>query len=165
MEIYINGQPESSTTWNGNILQTSIDFMIGQVLPGNSNYNYKGVIDDVSIYNYALSSSEIEDLYDQNTPVETPADKGVPQSYSLSQNYPNPFNPSTIINYELPITNDVEITVYNTLGEKVKTLVSGSQHAGYHSVQWDASGLASGIYYYKIEAGSFVDIKRMLFLK
>jgi hypothetical protein len=165
MEIYIDGQPASSTTWNGDILQTSIDFMIGQVLPGNSNYNFKGIIDDVSIYNYALSSSEIEDLFDQSTPIKAPADQGVPQSYSLLQNYPNPFNPSTIINYELPITNDVQLSIFNLMGQKIATLVSERQEVGYHSVQWDASGLASGVYYYQIKAGAYIDIKKMLLLK
>jgi rhodanese-related sulfurtransferase len=165
MEIYIDGQSASSTTWNGYILQTSIDFMIGQVLPGNSNYNFKGIIDDVSIYNYALSSSEIEDLYDQSSSIEFSTNPDVPRNFSLSQNYPNPFNPNTVINYELPASNDVEIIVYNTLGKKVETLVAGRRQAGYHSVKWNAGGYASGIYYYKIVAGSFVDIKRMLLLK
>jgi hypothetical protein len=165
MGIYIDGQPASSTTWDGDILQTSIDFMIGQVLPGNSNYNFKGIIDDISIYNYALSSSEIEELYDQSMPIRDLTDQGVPQSYSLSQNYPNPFNPSTIINYELPITNDVQLNIFNLMGQKVATLVSERQEVGYHSVQWDASGYASGIYYYKLKAGVFTDIKRMLLLK
>jgi hypothetical protein len=165
MEIFIDGQSASSTTWNGDILQTSIDFMIGQVLPGNSNYNFKGIIDDVSIYNYALSSSEIGDLYDQSSPIENSISPDVPKSYFLSQNYPNPFNPSTIINYELPTANHVEIAVYNTLGKKVETLVAGRQQAGYHSITWNAGGYASGIYYYKLKAGAFTDFKRMLLLK
>jgi len=165
MEIYINGLPESSTIWNGDILQTSIDFMIGQVLPGNSNYNFRGVIDDVYIFNYSLSSSEIEDIYNQSTPIDSQTDLDIPNSYLLSQNYPNPFNPSTIINYDLPIKNDVQLSIFNLLGQKVVTLVSERQEAGYHAVKWDAGWMASGIYYYKIEAGSFIDIKRMLLLK
>jgi len=165
MEIYINGQPESSSVWTGEIFQTSIDFMIGQVLPGNSNYNFKGIIDDVSIFNYALSSSEIEDMYNQSTPIESQTISNIPKRFLLAQNYPNPFNPTTTINYELPITNNVQLSVYNLMGQKVATLVSGRQGAGYHSVVWDASGMASGIYYYRLEAGSFSDMKRMLLLK
>ena len=165
MEIYINGQPESSTTWSGAILQTSIDFMIGQVLPGNSNYNFKGVIDDVSIYNYALSSTEIAEIYNQIARVEAMTENDIPQSYYLAQNYPNPFNPVTVINYQLPLTNDVEISVFNILGEKIVTLLSATQEAGYHSVQWNASNFSSGVYYYQLQAGDFVDVRKMILIK
>jgi len=89
----------------------------------------------------------------------------LPASYELNQNYPNPFNPTTKINYELPITNDVNLSVYNLLGQKVVTLVNEQKKAGYHQVAWDASGFASGIYYYRIQAGEFQDVKKMLLLK
>jgi sugar lactone lactonase YvrE len=89
----------------------------------------------------------------------------IPDIYGLDQNYPNPFNPSTKINYQLPITNEVELSIYNLLGQKVATLVDEEQRAGYHQVEWEASGFASGIYYYKIEAGEFQDVKKMIFLK
>ena len=165
MEIYINGQPESSSTWTGDIFQTSIDFMIGQVLPGNSNYNFKGVIDDVYIFNYALSSSEIEDMYNVSTTIEDLTHLKMPTRYFLDQNYPNPFNPSTIINYELPTTSDVQLRIYNLLGQKIATLVSRRQEAGYHAVEWNAGTVTSGIYYYRLDAGSFHDMRRMLLLK
>jgi len=89
----------------------------------------------------------------------------LPKSFALSQNYPNPFNPKTIINYELPITNDVDLSIYNLVGQKVATLVSEKQHAGNHRVEWDASGFSSGVYYYKIEAGEFQDVKKMMLLR
>jgi len=88
-----------------------------------------------------------------------------PTLFSLKQNYPNPFNPRTIINYELPITNDVNLSIYNLLGQKVVRLVSERQKAGRHQVEWDASGFASGVYYYKIEAGEFQDVKKMILLQ
>jgi hypothetical protein len=88
-----------------------------------------------------------------------------PTIFSLSQNYPNPFNPITIINYELPITNYVELSIYNLLGQKVTTVVSERQKAGHYQVQWDAQDFGSGIYYYKIEAGDFVDVKKMILLR
>ena len=83
----------------------------------------------------------------------------------LYQNYPNPFNPTTIISYQLPIANYAELTVYNTLGQKVRTLVSRRQEAGKYSVSFDASALSNGIYYYKLTAGSFVQIRKMILLK
>ena len=88
-----------------------------------------------------------------------------PVQYSLHQNYPNPFNPKTIINYELQITNDIDLSIYNVLGQKVATLVSQNQNAGYHQVEWDASGFASGVYFYQIRAGQFQDVKKMVIIK
>jgi len=89
----------------------------------------------------------------------------LPERFALKQNYPNPFNPRTIINYELPITNYVELSVFNLIGQKVVTLVSEKQAAGYHQVEWDASGLSSGIYYYMIKVGEFQDIKKMVLIR
>ena len=89
-----------------------------------------------------------------------------PLTFKLSQNHPNPFNPTTIINYQLPMTNDVELTIYNLLGQKVVTLVLEKQKAGYHQVEWNASGFASGVYYYRLstEAG-FVQTKKLVLLR
>jgi hypothetical protein len=85
--------------------------------------------------------------------------------YALKQNYPNPFNPKTIINYELPITNDVQLNIYNLIGQKIVTLVSEKQEAGIHQVEWDASGFASGVYYYQIRAGNYQEVKKMVLAK
>jgi hypothetical protein len=97
-----------------------------------------------------------------NLPIVNPA---VPKSYSLSQNYPNPFNPLTTINYELPITNYVELSIYNLLGQKVAMLVNKKQAAGRHQVQWDGRNFASGVYYYRLTAGSFVETKKLVLLR
>jgi predicted outer membrane repeat protein len=93
-------------------------------------------------------------------------------TFFLSQNYPNPFNPLTTINYELParsaggpITNYVELSIYNLLGKKVATLVNQKQAAGRYQVQWDGSGFASGVYYYRFSAGSFVETKKLVLLR
>jgi len=93
------------------------------------------------------------------------AEPDIPQEFSLQQNFPNPFNPTTKINYQLPITNYVELSIYNLLGQKIATLVSEKQKDGYHQVQWDASRFSSGIYYYRIEAGEFQDVKKMILLR
>jgi hypothetical protein len=77
----------------------------------------------------------------------------IPDRYQLFQNYPNPFNPATMISYQLPMTSKVELSIYNLLGQRVATLVSQKQPAGTYSVQWDASGFASGVYLYRLEAG------------
>jgi len=90
----------------------------------------------------------------------------VPDGFSLSQNFPNPFNPRTIINYELGITNDVKLKIYDVLGNEVASLVNEKQNAGYNSVEFDGSGFASGIYFYRLEIdGNIIDSKRMILLK
>ena len=89
----------------------------------------------------------------------------MPASFSLSQNYPNPFNPSTVIRYELPTNGYVTLKVYDILGREVRTLVDERQNSGIHSVTFNASGLASGVYFYRIEAGAYHDTKRLLLLK
>ncbi len=94
----------------------------------------------------------------QNNPV-------IPVHFSLSQNYPNPFNPLTKINYSLPNATKVHIQVYDLLGRLVKTLVNEFKEAGSYDVQFDGTGLASGVYFYRIEAGDFVDSKKMVLVK
>ncbi|HOG76296.1 MAG TPA: T9SS type A sorting domain-containing protein, partial [Candidatus Marinimicrobia bacterium] len=85
--------------------------------------------------------------------------------FSLSQNYPNPFNPTTMIRFELGKPSNVRLTVYNLLGQRVATLVNGHMSQGAHIIQFDASHLASGIYFYAIQAGEFKEVRRMLLLK
>ena len=92
-------------------------------------------------------------------------DTYLPSKFELNQNYPNPFNPLTVISYQLPVNIKVELSIYNILGQKVATLVDAHQKTGYHQVEWDASGLASGLYYYRIEAGTFVQTRKMVYLK
>jgi PKD repeat protein len=85
--------------------------------------------------------------------------------FKLLQNFPNPFNPKTIINYELPITNYVELNIYNLIGQTVAILVNEQKMAGYHQVEWNAENLPSGVYYYVLKSGEFQDVKKMILLK
>ena len=85
--------------------------------------------------------------------------------FFLSQNYPNPFNPTTIINYELPITNYVSLKVYDALGNEVETLVNDKQNAGSYSVDFNAASLPSGIYFYKLVTENFSETKKMVVVK
>ncbi len=86
-------------------------------------------------------------------------------SYSLAQNFPNPFNPVTKISYSIPKSSEVSLTIYDILGQKVSELVREKQDAGSYSVEFNASSLSSGVYYYKIEAGDFTSIKKMTLVK
>jgi poly(3-hydroxybutyrate) depolymerase len=89
----------------------------------------------------------------------------LPETPKLFQNFPNPFNPTTTIRYVLSSRSHVTLTIYNTLGQIVKELVNGEMEAGYHEVQFDASGLSSGVYFYRLQAGTFVGSKRLLLLR
>jgi hypothetical protein len=98
------------------------------------------------------------------TSVET-TPGGIPTSFTVAQNYPNPFNPSTTITYGLPSGSDVTVKVYDLVGREVATLFSGRQEAGVHSLTFDSRGLSSGVYMYRVSAGSSADVKRMMLLK
>jgi len=110
-----------------------------------------------------LSDCEPTGISDEDKPL-------IPKSFVLSQNYPNPFNPNTTIEYSLPSRCEVSITVYNLLGKRVKTLLETSQPAGRYKTEWDGTDnnnqpVASGLYFYQIKAGDFIESKKMLLLK
>ena len=89
----------------------------------------------------------------------------IPEHYSLQQNYPNPFNPTTMISYQLPATSHVKLVVYDVHGRVVETLVNQTQNVGEHSVQFDGTGLAGGVYYCRLCAGNFEKVNKMLLIK
>jgi flagellar hook assembly protein FlgD len=93
----------------------------------------------------------------------------LPQSFLLEQNWPNPFNPTTTLKYALPAESKVRLTIYDVLGQVVATLSDGVEHPGYRSVEWNAVSIASGVYFYRLEATkvndpgkTFTQIKKML---
>ena len=96
--------------------------------------------------------------------------ENIPSIFSLSQNYPNPFNPITMVRYELPEDSFVDVTVYDMLGNVISNLINTNQSSGYKSIQWNATNnqgepVSAGVYIYKIQAGDFVDTKKMILLK
>jgi len=100
------------------------------------------------------------------TPLDIGEDGGnYPKEFALGQNYPNPFNPSTTFKYEIPKESYITLKVYDILGREVTTLVNEQQRAGYYEIDWNAVNNSSGVYFYKIQAGDYVDTKKMILLR
>ena len=89
----------------------------------------------------------------------------IPDKYMITQNYPNPFNPTTQIKFGLPEAKQVKLQIFDILGNLVTTLVDGPMEAGYHNVNWNASGYASGVYFYRISSGNFIKTMKLMLLK
>jgi len=100
-----------------------------------------------------------------NTIITSSEDLTFPTQFSLEQNYPNPFNPKTVIGYQLPVSGNVSLKVFDILGNEVAIVIDGYNEAGNHKVDFNATGLNSGVYLYRIESGSFVETKKMILLK
>jgi hypothetical protein len=121
----------------------------------NNHYSYIG-------FNFTLFYR----LLSGSAPAGIAADGGTaPAMPFLDQNYPNPFNPTTTIGYALPWRSRVTLSVYTALGQIVTTIVNGEEQAGYHEVRFDGIGLASGVYFYRLQAGSFVKTMKALILR
>jgi len=98
--------------------------------------------------------------------VEDVSDRGrSPFVFELAQNYPNPFNPLTVIHYQLPTRAHVTLAVFDLLGRNIATLVDQEKPAGSYSARWDAGNVPAGIYFYRMTAGTFVGVKKMVLLK
>jgi hypothetical protein len=125
-------------------------------LAGHSLYHYRVVAENTA----ATVAGD-----DRSFSIPGVADKELPHAFALHQNYPNPFNPTTQIRYDLPVDATVVIRIFDLLGRQLQTLVSGPQTAGFHSVPFDARDLPTGIYLYRITAGSFTDIRKAVVIR
>lgn len=130
--------------------------------PKDYNYSDKELFAGGSKFQYRLKQIDNDGTFSYSDVVEVEI---VPDQYELSQNYPNPFNPTTTIRFSLPQATQLKITLYNMLGEQVKTLAEGTFETGYHKIVVDAASLPSGTYIYRLESSDFVQVKKMILLK
>jgi hypothetical protein len=114
-------------------------------------------------FGYRLKQIDFNGQYEYSEIVEI--EVNTPSEYSLEQNYPNPFNPVTTISYSIKENGLVTMKIFDILGTEVKTLISEEQQSGNYKVEYDASSIASGIYFYTLQAGEFVSTKKMILLK
>ncbi|MCW8813665.1 MAG: T9SS type A sorting domain-containing protein, partial [Chlorobium sp.] len=137
---------------------------------GNDNENAIGANHEFELFPLAWycetkDTFGIMGLKDFVTDVKDNTPSTTPTSYTLGQNYPNPFNPSTKISYSIPVEGFVNLDVYNSIGQKVASLVNENKTAGTYEVNFDAAKLSSGIYFYKIASGNFTETKKMILMK
>ncbi len=168
-QVIIGFSTNGGTTWS--LVQSGVDSKFGVYrwkVPAvsSSNCSIKVVDkDDLSILDTTGSSFAI------GTVNSVKQNSSSPEGFILEQNYPNPFNPSTVISYRLPVSSSVTLKIYDFLGNEVATLVNGVQPAGNHSIVFDSSEtfnhghLSSGVYYYRLQAGSFNSVKKLVLLK
>ena len=145
------------------------DFEAVGFVPGygttTENKTYSFVDGNLASGNYTYRLKQIDFDGSFSFSDEVNVDVSNPIQFELSQNYPNPFNPSTTISFTIPQSSMVTLKVYNALGQEMKTIVSQNLEAGQHSITFEASDLNSGIYFYKLEAGNFVEVRKMTLLK
>jgi hypothetical protein len=161
-EINNNGFEIQRSTSNSEFV--TVGFVKGAgTITEEQNYSYtdKNMID--GIYSYRLKQIDYNGMYEYSDIIEV--DVRSLDNYSLEQNYPNPFNPSTKIAYVLKEKTNVKILVMNALGEEVAVLVNQTQEQGYHQLDFNASNLPSGIYFYSLQTDNFSETKKMLLMK
>tara|TARA_Y100001935_G_scaffold254275_1_gene262785 strand:- start:58436 stop:60643 length:2208 start_codon:yes stop_codon:yes gene_type:complete len=168
-KLYVDGELYQTMQLSafGNLDVETNNLVAGYIEGENSNY-FRGLLDDITIYNYEISESLIDSLfgdYEPNTGVSNEMNTDSPDEFVLKQNYPNPFNPSTNIHFDLPKSSVVNLEVYDLMGKRVATLVNERMGAGSHMVTFNASGLASGIYLYRIQAGNFIQTRKLTLIK
>ncbi len=134
---------------------------------GNSNsqksYSFTDKPNSGSEFKYRLKQIDTDGKYEYSPEVEVSLN--LSSDFSVKQNFPNPFNPTTKIEFSIPSDNNVEIKVFNVLGMEEATLLNENKQAGIHSVEFNASNLASGIYFYKVVSGNYSEIKKMILLR
>ena len=158
VERKIQDKGPNSHTWK------KIGFVNGRgTTTERTYYSYTDDADVQGKIMYRLKQIDYDGTFDYSSELEL--EVGNPLTYSLEQNYPNPFNPITTINFAIPVSGNVKLYIYNSLGERIESLVNGFLESGFHKVSWNASKYSSGVYFYELESGNYNFVKKMILIK
>jgi len=127
------------------------------------NYSYIDQNVNAGIYSYRLKQVDFDGTFEYSNEILVNVTASL--EFTLDQNFPNPFNPNTLIKYSIPKSSQVSLKIFNTLGQEMETLVNEEKQVGTYEVNWNASNLQSGVYFYRLQAGSFVQTRKMILLK
>ena len=156
-------------------------YIINNISNGTDQFYVQMVVDSVDAEDgdYGMTGEYADDtppegdapmnyktkIFFENSSNSLSSGNQIPKNYELAQNYPNPFNPVTKISFALPTQGFVSLKIYDITGREIKTLVNEIKQAGYYTVNFNSSNLSSGVYFYRIQSGDFVQTKRMVLLK
>ena len=135
------------------------------LLAQNESYTYTFSLEGDYPYHCSLHSFMMDTIVVSNVTGISDLPSALPDRFEMAQNYPNPFNAETAIEYALPSDSHVRIDIYNLLGQNIETLVDDTRPAGYHQVVWNASDVPTGVYFYRIVAGNYMQTRKMLLVK
>ena len=162
-----NGNLYWAGYWSSGWFSEGGSFRLIDVTTGTStepiSYSFEDRLQTAGTYSYRLKQIDFDGSYEYSNEIYVTL--SIPAEFKLAQNYPNPFNPSTTIEFSIPNNALVTLKVYNPIGEEVAVLVNGELPAGSHSIKFNASGLASGIYIVKMTAGSYSNVIKMNLLR
>jgi hypothetical protein len=167
--LYIDGELKMTTPLSASnsiaLLSTNYAYLAKGGYTGDAAW--KGEILEFNIYNKALSAEEVLFLFNKGASPTgvNENNSNTPDKFALYQNYPNPFNPTTTINFSLPKAGFTNIEVFDMVGRSVAILVNEELEAGYHTVNFNAANLTSGIYFYSLKVGDFSSVKKLILLK
>ncbi len=169
VEIYFNGELDAFKQWSGNISQTSYGLTIGQYLPGDNNYNFSGILDEIRIFDYPLKPDSIKQYYDITTGLQESTGTTIPVTSMIYQNYPNPFNGQTNIKFQINTQSHVRLEIFNVIGQRIAVLLDENKSPGYYNFHWDAKDsngnkLSSGVYLIRLNTGNYSFTKKMVLL-
>ncbi len=170
MNIISSNSTNIDSPFEGDVMFIASSVAFSLMPEETFNFSFAFVVGDnlSDLYNNAVKARE---KFDVVTSVEDDIMNGlVPQKYILNQNYPNPFNPSTQINFSLAQAGQVQLDIFNVLGQKVKSLISGNLKTGSHTVEWEGldkngNSVAGGLYFYRLEVNGYSQSRKMLLLK
>lgn len=158
LSFYINDQLQDK--WSGEIDWRYVSFHIPQ---GEHRLKWQYEKDD--IISDRLDAAWIDDIFIPVFATVMLTEPSIPRDYVLEQNFPNPFNPTTTIQFSIPESEFVQLKIFDVLGREVATLVNEEMPAGRYSVGWNAAGYPSGTYFYRLSAGNYQKILKLVFLK